>query len=253
MPLTRQDYADIQGHIDLGIRLFGEYGLTMRASDDMEDFARFMAAQDNPIGLGSSHDPAFCHLTADNAFWIWLEDEHGERVASASQKFVRTRSFIGEILSHRLFDSRAPVLDAPMPDLLDGAADSDFDFAGNVVYGSGLFVHPRYRGRGFILLGRISRSLALRHFDADYLVGIQAFRPGSDVRALKAQRYANFKPALDGIPHRWGRQFQIAWSSRAEWLQAIRAELRDVEMHRAPPSPVPLDRTRAAAAGGSSA
>lgn len=253
MDFLRQDYADIQEHVDFAKERFREHGLTMDSSGDMEDFARFIAKQKESWGASASHDPDHSYLTPENAFWIWLEDKDGNRVASAAQKVVRTRSFIGEVLSHRLYDTMKPVLDARLPEYFAGVGDGDFNFCGSVVYGSGLFVRPDYRGRGFILLGRVSRSLALRHFSADWFVGIQRYTPNSHIRALKAQSYAHCKPALKGMPYKWEGSFQISWSSGAEWLEAIRSELRDAGRIPSMPSHSPVDRIPGEAAGNSPA
>lgn len=225
--LTRQDYADIQAYIDHAIDVFAGHGLTMRVSGNMDDFARFIADQAASWGLSASHDPAHSHLTPENAFWLWLEDARGERVASASQKLIRTQSFIGTIFSHTLYDSMKPVLVARLPEQYEGVDESEFAFAGNISYGSGLFVHPGYRGRGFLLLACVSRTIALRYFEADWFVAIQRLTPTSHVRSHKAQLYAHCKPFLKGMPYKWDGEFQISWSSRAEWLSAIRQVLRD--------------------------
>jgi GNAT superfamily N-acetyltransferase len=249
MDLFTQDYADIQEHVTYAKEMFRAHGLTLESSGDMEDFARFIAAQKESWGASASHDPLHSYLTPANAFWIWLQDKDGNRVASAAQKVIRTESFIDEVLSHRLYDTMKPVLDARLPEFFAGVGDGDFNFRGNVVYGSGLFVHPDYRGRGFILLGRVSRTLALRHFSADWFVGIQRYTPNSHMRALKAQSYAHCKPALKGMPYKWDGQFQISWSSGAEWLDAIRSELRDAGRIPAMPSHAPADRRPEEAAG----
>jgi len=249
MDLFKQDYADVQTHVDYAKETFREHGLTMESSGDMEDFARFISKQEESWGASASHDPVHSYLTPGNAFWIWLEDKDGNRVASAAQKVVRTRSFISEVLSHRLYDTMKPVLDARLPDYFAGVGDGDFNFSGNVIYGSGLFVHPHYRGRGFILLGRVSRSLALRHFSADWFVGIQRFTQNSHIRALQAQSYAHCKPALKGMPYKWDGEFQISWSSGAEWLEAIRSELRSAGRIPSMPSPSPVGHIREEAAG----
>ena len=225
--LTRQDYADIQAYIDYAIDVFAGHGLTMHVNCDMDDFSRFITGQPASFGLSASHDPLHSYLTPENAFWIWLEDKHGERVASASQKLIRTQNFIGTIFSHKLYDSVKPVLNAKLPEQFDGADESEFAFGGNISYGSGLFVHPRYRGRGFLLIACVSRTIALRYFEADWFVAIQRLTETSHIRSLKAQLYAHCKPFLKGMPYKWDGEFQISWSSRAEWLAAIRQALRD--------------------------
>ena len=171
------------------------------------------------------------------------------RKVGREKRLLDINHVISEVLSHRLYDTMKPVLDARLPDYFTGVGDDDFNFRGNVIYGSGLFVHPQYRGRGFILLGRVSRSIALRHFVADWFVGIQRYTPNSHIRALKAQSYAHCKPALKGMPYKWDGEFQISWSSGTEWLEAIRSELRGAGRIPTMPSHSPVDHIREEASG----
>lgn len=225
--LTREDFVDIQAHVDLANEIFAAHGLALGASGDMAAFADFIASQEESWGASASHNPVHSYLVPTNAFWLYLEEADGTPIASITQKCVRTESFIEEIFSHTLYDTQKPVLDARLPEFHDGAAEVEFAFAGNVVYASGLFIRPDYRGRGLIALGRISRSIALRHFKADWFVGIQRLTATSRYHILERQRFAHCRPFLKGMPYKWDGNFQISWSSRAEWLEAIRQELRD--------------------------
>ena len=183
--LAREDFVDIQAHIDLATAFFAAHGLTLGASGDMEAFAAFIASQAESWGASASHNPVHSYLVPTNAFWLYLEEPDGTRVASITQKCIQTERFIEEIFSHTLYDTRKPVLDARLPEFHDGAAAEEFAFAGNVVYASGLFIRPDYRGRGLIILGRISRSIALRHFKADWFVGIQRLTASSRYHILE--------------------------------------------------------------------
>lgn len=234
--LTREDFVDIQAHVDLANEIFAAHGLTLGASGDMAAFADFIASQESSWGASASHNPMHSYLVPTNAFWLYLAQADGTRVASITQKCMRTESFIEEIFSHTLYDTQKPVLTARLPEFHDGAMEEEFAFAGNVVYASGLFIRPDYRGHGLIVLGRISRSIALRHFKADWFVGIQRLTATSRYHILERQRFAHCKPFLKGMPYKWDGDFQISWSSRSEWLEAIRQELRDAGRYRpAPP------------------
>lgn len=232
MKLTRQEHADLIAHVKLAEDLFGSQGLVMKSSGDMDAFAAFIADKEHSGGLSESHDPAHCHLTPDNSFWIWLETADGEKVACATQKIVETESFIGEIFSYRLYDSLSPVIERRLPEFHDGADEDEFHFAGKVVYGSGLYVHPDYRGRGFMMLGRVSRTLALGHYGADWFVGIQRLTNASHDHVVKRQQYATVRPFLKGMPHKWDGSFQIGYSTGREWLTAVQTELRNAGQHQ---------------------
>lgn len=228
MHLTRRDCADIQAHIDLACDRFDRHGLTLRASDDMRAFVEFISGEEHSYGASASHDPAHSHLTPGTSFWVYLEEkETGVKVGSCAQKLVVTRNFAEDLLSHTLYESKVPTLHHRMLEFHDGLSEKHLRFAGNIVYGSGLYIHPDYRGKGLLILSRISRTIALRFFKADHFVGIQRLTESSRRMILERQRFAHVRAFAKGMPGKWDGDFQIAWSSRKEWLAAIRQELRD--------------------------
>lgn len=236
VPLRRRDFEDIQAHVDLAVDLFGANGLTLGTSGDMEAFAAYIAGEKHSWGASASHNPLHSYLTPANAFWVYLEEKTtGVKVASCTQKVVRTENFIADIFSHTLYDTQKPVLDGRLPEFYEDANEADFAFAGNVVYGSGLYIRPDYRGKGLIILSRLSRTIALRHFKAHHFVGIQRLTEHSCYHALARQHFAHCKPFVKGMPYKWDGSFQISWSSRDEWLEAIRQELRDAGKYRQEP------------------
>ena len=240
--LRRRDFEDIQAHVDLATELFAANGLTLGTSGDMEAFAAYISGEKHSWGASASHNPLHSYLTPANAFWVYLEEKRtGMKIASCTQKVVRTENFVADIFSHTLYDTQKPILDGRLPEFYDGVEEADFAFSGNVVYGSGLFIHPDYRGKGLIILSRLSRTIALRHFKAHYFVGIQRLTERSRFHALERQRFAHCKPFVKGMPYKWDGSFQISWSSRAEWLEAIRRELQDAGRYRRGPLPVPDD------------
>jgi GNAT superfamily N-acetyltransferase len=253
MGLTRHDLEDMQAYIDFAIDRFGGHGLTLHSSGDMTDFAQWIASQEDSFGASASHNPVHSFLTPENAFWIWLEEEDGTRVASTAQKLVRTESFIEHVYSHRLYDSQAPVLDARIPECFDGVDEEELAFSGNISYGSGLYVRPDYRGRGFLILACVARTLGIRYFEADWVVAIQRYHENSHIRSLKPQLYAHCIPFVKGMPYKWDGEFQISWSSRDEWLQAIRMELLNVGITPRGPIHSPDDHRQEEAAGRSRA
>lgn len=240
--LRRRDFEDIQAHVDLAVDLFAAHGLTLGTSGDMEAFAAYISGEKHSWGASASHNPLNSYLTPANAFWVYLEDrETGVKIASCTQKVVWTESFIADIFSHTLYDTQNPVLDGRLPEFYEGAEEADFAFSGNVVYGSGLYIHPDYRGKGLIILSRLSRTIALRHFKAHHFVGIQRLTERSAFHALERQCFAHCKPFVKGMPYKWDGSFQISWSSRAEWLEAIRRELQDAGRYRRGPLHYPDD------------
>ncbi len=233
MPLTRRDCADIQAHIDMACDRFDRHGLTLRASDDMQAFVDYISGEEQSFGASASHDPAHSYLTPGTGFWIYLEEkETGLRMGSCAQKLVVTKNFVEDLLSHTLYESKVPTLHHRMLEFHDGLSEEDLGFSGNIVYGSGLYIHPDYRGKGLLILSRISRTIALRFFKADYFVGIQRLTSKSQRMILERQRFAHVRAFAKGMPGKWDGDFQIAWSSRKEWLAAIRQELLDEETRK---------------------
>jgi hypothetical protein len=247
-PLRRPDFEDIQAHVDLAADLFAANGLTLGTSGDMDAFAAFISGEKHSWGASASHNPLHSYLTPANAFWVYLEERTtGVKVASCTQKVVRTENFIADIFSHTLYDTRKPVLDGRLPEFHDGADEAEFAFSGNVVYGSGLYIRPDYRAKGLIILSRLARTIALRHFKAHHFVGIQRLTESSRFHALERQHFAHCKPFVKGMPYKWDGSFQISWSSRAEWLEAIRQELRDAGRYRRGPLHFPESQRAAEA------
>lgn len=245
-PLRRQDFEDIQAHVELAVERFAARGLALGTSGDMAAFAAYIGGEKESWGASASHNPLHSYLTPANAFWVYLEEkETGAKVASCTQKLVQTENFIADIFSHTLYDTQKPVLDGRLPEFFDGADEADFAFSGNVVYGSGLYIRPDYRGQGLLILSRLTRTIALRHFKAHHFVGIQRLTARSRFHALERQHFAHCRPFVKGMPYKWDGDFQISWSSRAEWLAAIRRELRDAGTCRPAPSRCPGGRTAA--------
>jgi hypothetical protein len=233
MHLTRRDCADIQAHIDLACDRFDRHGLMLRASDDMQAFVDYISGEEHSFGASASHDPAHSYLTPGTSFWVYLEEKKtGVKVGSCAQKLIVTKNFAEDLLSHTLYESKVPTLHHRMLDFHDGTSEEDLGLAGNIVYGSGLYLHPNYRGMGLLILSRISRTIALRFFKADHFVGIQRLTGKSRRKILERQRFAHVRAFAPGMPGKWDGDFQIAWSSRSEWLAAIRQELLDAETRR---------------------
>lgn len=247
MRLSRQDFVDVQRYVDFCSDVFAEHDLTLHSSGDMEAFAAFIASEEHSKGISASHDPLHSCLTPKTAFWLWLQNEAGERVASVTQKAFQTDSFMGEIFSHTLYDSMGPVLNAPVPDYLD--EKFDLDFAGVIAYGGGFYIHPDYRGKGLVILANVSRSIALRYFKADWFVGIQRLTKSSSFHSTQRQNYTHTKPFIRGMPYKWDVDFQIAWSSGENHLDSIRSVLRDAAKPQQASSHSPEHRRRARAAG----
>lgn len=255
MRLIKQDYADIQAHIDLTRTRLGELGLTLHVDHDMRAFVNYIARQEDTHGVPSSHDPRRCHLHPGNSFWVYVKHPaSGDIVACQAQRLIVTQDFLQDCLAQTLFSNLTPSLDAA-----PGGVDESIDarISGRVIYGGGLYIRPDWRGAGLLIFNRASRTIALRHFQADYFCGLQLNTPQRRAMALNGFAFAHVRPFIKGgLPGKpQADDVQLSWSSRGEWLETVRRELanRDAATRTPMRTHVPSDPLREVAAAGSRA
>ena len=182
MRLNKQDFADIQAHIDLTKARLAALGLTFHVDHDMHAFVDYIGSQEHTHGVPSSHDPRKCWLHPGNAFWVYVTHESsGEIIGCQAQRLVLNEDFVQDCLSQTLFANLYPSLDA-YPIGVDENGDSLI--SGRVIYGGGLYIHPDWRGKGLLIFNRASRTIALRQFQTDYFCGMQLNTPRRRAMAL---------------------------------------------------------------------
>ena len=225
MRLTKQDFTDIQAHIDLTRHHLGEHGLTLHVDHDMHAFVDYISRQEDTHGVPGSHDPKKTYLHPNNSFWIYVKHAaSGDIIACHAQRLMVTDDFVGDCLAQTLFANLDPALDAP-PIGVDDFAEARM--SGRVVYGGGNYIRPDWRGKGILIFNRASRTVALRHFQADHLCALQMNTVRRRGMALTGLAFAHVKPFIKGgLPGKpQADDVQLSWSSRQEWLNAIRLEL----------------------------
>ncbi len=252
MRLSKQDFSDIQAHIDLTRQRLGALGLTLHVSHDMHAYVDYIGRQEDTHGVPSSHDPKRSHLHPGNSFWVYVEHPaSGDIIACHAQRMLVTDDFVHDCFAQTLFEDMQPTLDAP-PIGIDDFEESHM--SGRVLYGGGNYIRPDWRGKGVLIFNRASRTIALRHFQADYLCGLQMNTPRRRAMALTGQAFAHVKPfvkgGLPGKPH--ADDVQLSWSSRQEWMDAIRRELanQDAGTRTLRRPHVPIDPLKEAAVAG---
>ena len=252
MRLNKQDFSDIQAHIDLTRTRLAALGLTFHVDHDMQAFVNYIGSQEDTHGVPSSHDPRKCWLHPGNAFWVYVKHPaSGQIIGCQAQRLILTEDFVQDCLSQTLFANLYPSLDAA-PVGVDENGDSLI--SGRVIYGGGLYIHPDWRGEGLLIFNRASRTIALRHFQADYFCGLQLNTPRRRAMALTGFAFSHVRPFIKGgLPGKpQADDVQLSWSSRREWMETIRRELanRDASTHTPRRTHGPSDPLREVASAG---
>lgn len=246
MRLSARDLDDIQAHIDLTQDCLGRLGLSLHVDNDLARFAAYLREQPNTHGVPNTHDPARTFLHPGNSFWVYVrEDETRRIVACHSQRLLETDDFVEDCMAQTYFEDLVPSLSLDPLGLYVEAGMVRID--GRVLLGGGTYIHPDWRGRGLLIFNRCSRSIALRHFRGDYLVGTLLNTPSRQGMAMGGVAYSHWVPFVKGgLPGKpQAADVLMAWSSRDEWLATIRRDLEaqgderqiraPLALHRRPP------------------
>jgi len=228
MRLTSRDFDDIQAHIDLTKEALGALGLSLHVDNDMVRFTDYLRDQPLTHGVPTTHEPSITHLNPGNSFWIYVtEAATGRIIACHGQRLLETDDFIEDCMAQTYFMDRMPRLDRTPISLSPEAAA--VRIYGRVLLGGGLYIHPDWRARGLLIFNRCSRSVALRHFRGDFLLGTLRNSPNRQGMATGGAAYSHWVQCFkgkEGLPRNPEAQDVIlAWSSRDEWLATIRRDL----------------------------
>ncbi len=224
---TASELENLQGHIDLTEETVGQIGLTLKVSTDMASFIDYLGNEPakDTHGTPTTHNPELSYLHPGNSFWVYLEDARGEIVACHGQRLCETRDFINDCLRQTYFQDLTPKIRQDPLDLYPEA--NEIQLRGRLAFGGGLYIRREWRGKDLLIFNRCSRTLALRHFDADYVVGTLRNTPSRQGMALGGVAYAEcsrfVKGAFPGKPE--SRDTIVAWSSRRQLLQTIAQEV----------------------------
>jgi hypothetical protein len=226
MRLNLQDCTDIQAHIDLTKERLAQLGLSLFVDNDMTRFSAYLRRQPKTHGVPNTHDPELTYLHPGNSFWVYVRDNATDRiVACHGQRLLVTDDFIEDCVTQTYFEDLTPTLDQVPIGLYPEAAQ--VRIGGRVLLGGGLYVHPDWRARGLLIFNRCSRSIAIRHFRGDFLVGTLLNTPNRQGMAMGGVAYSHWVPCIrGGLPGKpQASDVIMAWSSRAEWLSTIRRDL----------------------------
>ena len=172
----------IQDFIDQARAVFAEFGLTVEVDGDMRAFKDFYLNIESKRRLNypSPLDPDISDVST--GYWLKLlrrpnpevedETEADRIVGCVAQRLIETDDFIQSMLSFRAFRDRVPTLDWFDTEFTEEA--KALKISGRVVFCGALWLHPDYRGDAghrLMILVRMQRALAIRHYEPDYLVG----------------------------------------------------------------------------------
>lgn len=245
MSKFQQDYEDLQCWLEQAIAELEAMGLCLTMSGDIREWYEIygrLPPESQTGGVSNTLHPDKHNLAPGEAFWsgLYLQGET-ELMACHCVRLIRTRDFVDEYVSGRLFDSTRPAIGWRPTDV---TLEEKVELAGNVAFGGGLWVHPRMRGldaagRRRNLSGKlnaINRNITTRHFNADWYCSLTHNTPSR-------QAWVRFST---GILHsvaisrgyyagRDGKELEVRlnFMGRAEMFDQMRHEVAARERDRA--------------------
>jgi hypothetical protein len=225
MRFSDRDLTDIQRHVDHVRDYLATRNLTLNVSSDMRAFKEFLLEQDQTHGVPSTHDIDRSYLHPENCFWTFLSTKKERIIACHAQRLVIADNFLELCRTHTAYENLVPKLDHYNLSLYEDA--KTLPIQGRILIGGGLWIHPKWRGGSLLIYARANRSISLRHFLLDWVVGFMHLTDRRRKMALHGYAYAHAVPFLRGIypPHGVEQNIQLVFSSRAELLAQIRHEL----------------------------
>lgn len=173
----QENYQTLQEWLEGAVADLDQMGLRLTTGGDMREWFRIydrLPPEAQTGGVSNTLHPDKHNMAPGDAFWsgLYLKGE-SDLMACHCVRLLRTRDFVDEYVSGRLFDSASPVLSWKATDVV---LEEKVEMSGNVAFGGALWVHPRMRGldasgRRRNLSGRlnaINRNLTTRHFNADW-------------------------------------------------------------------------------------
>lgn len=143
--------------------LLAGHGLALEVDGDLRRWAAHLRAAPDADGVNPSFDPAHSPIGAGDGFWVKLSDGAGRAVGCCAYRAIRTAAFIDLVHSGRLWAD--PVPDAQRWPTGCSPSEGLPRLKGVVGHIGGLWVHPKYRGRGMVkLLIQPARAVALNRF-----------------------------------------------------------------------------------------
>ena len=220
--LSDVQLARIQVYIDRAVSELGELGLRLAVSSDMAEWARFLRSAPGTTAVTTTFDPEHSYVTPNNSYWLALRNQRDAIVGCICLRLFETADVLQLVRSWRLFFDRAPLLEMQPLQLVN---PSDIPIiGGRVGYAGGYWLHPEQRGRGLTrLLPRINRALALRHFDTDWVCGLNKDTPNRVAMVQDSYGMTSQFSCIHGYfpPRGEEGRYQLVYVHRGEMLKLI--------------------------------
>ena len=220
--LNDQQLIHIQAYIDRAIGELRQLGLRLVVGSNLGEWARFMRDAPDIAAVTPSFDPEYSYVHPGNSFWLSLRDERDEIVGCVCMRLFVVDDVMPLIRSWQLFFDRQPLLEVHPLELVNC---SDIPIiGGRAGYGGGYWLHPSYRGKGLTrLLPRINRALGLRHFDLDWVFGLNKDTAGRTAMLRESYGIANSFSLIRGFfpPRGAEGAYQLVYVHRGEILRLL--------------------------------
>lgn len=79
--LTLEELDIVQSYLDMVVDYLDEIGLEIGVDSDMSNWKALLKSAPATTGVAKTHDPDFNDLKPENAFWLYIQDKSGQRVA----------------------------------------------------------------------------------------------------------------------------------------------------------------------------
>lgn len=234
---VQQDYEDLQRWLEHAIAELEGTGLSLTMSGDMREWYGIygkLPPEAQTGGVSNTLHPDKHNLGQGEAFWSGLYAKgEPELMACHCVRLLRTRDFVDEYVSGRLFDSTKPAVGWRRTELV---LEEKVELSGNVAFGGGLWVHPRMRGldaagRRRNLSGKlnaINRNITTRHFNADWYCSLTHNTASRQAWVRFSTGILNSVAISRGYyAGRDGKELEVRlnYMSRAEMFEQMRQEL----------------------------